>query len=251
MTGYRIPPHIRDAWTERRRETLGRQVALAGGPPIGAVVFDAYGTLFDVQSVEATCATLARDPAAFVAHWRARQLEYSWLRSLMGRYADFATVTAEALEQTLAHFKLHPGDEIVGDLLAAWETLEPFPEVPATLDRLRDLPLAILSNGSPAMLAALLAHTRLGDRFAAVLSVDAARAYKPDPRVYALAPAALDLPAEQILFVSANAWDAVGAKAYGFRVAWCNRTSRAFDTHGPAPDLEVQSLGGVADALGR
>jgi 2-haloacid dehalogenase len=251
MTGYRIPPHIRDAWTERRRETLSHQVALAAGPPIGAVVFDAYGTLFDVQAVEAACATLARDPAAFVALWRARQLEYSWLRSLMGRYADFATVTAEALDHTLAHFRIHPGDEIVRDLLDAWLALEPFPDVRATLARLRDLPLAILSNGSPAMLAAVLAHSGLAGDFAAVLSVDAARAYKPDPRVYALAPAALNLPADQILFVSANAWDAVGAKAYGFRVAWCNRAGRTFDTHGPAPDLEVRSLEGVADALKR
>src|SRR3954465_7329285 len=145
MTGYRIPPHIRVAWSERRLERLGQQVALAGGPPIGAGVFDAYGTLFDLQTGEAARAPPGRAPAAFVALWRAKQLEYSWLRSMMGRYADFATVTAEALDHTLAHFRTHPGDEIVRDLLDAWLTLEPFPEVSATLARLRDLPLAILS----------------------------------------------------------------------------------------------------------
>src|SRR4051794_4903858 len=133
MTGHHIPPFVRDAWTARRQRTLADQVALAGGPPIGAVVFDAYGTLFDPQSVEAECATLPRDPAAFVAHWRAKQLEYSWLRTLMGCYVDFAAVTAEALEQTLAHFRVHPGDEIVDDLLAAWGKLQPYPEVVGAL----------------------------------------------------------------------------------------------------------------------
>lgn len=251
MTGRHIPSHIRDAWSGRRREALARQVALADGPPIGAVVFDAYGTLFDLGAVEAACAGVAGDPAAFAAHWRGKQLEYSWLRTLMGTYADFAAVTAEALGQTLAHFRIGPADAPVADLLASWRALEPFPEVAAALDRLCDLPLAILSNGSPAMLAEVLAHARLDEHFAAVLSVDAARAYKPDPRAYALAPAALDLPGDQILFVTANAWDAVGAKAAGFRVAWCNRAGQAFDTHGPAPDLEVPGLGGVADALRR
>jgi len=122
-------------------------------------------------------------------------------------------------------------------------------DVPGALDRLRTRPLAILSNGSPAMLASVLAHTSLTGHFAHVLSVDAARAYKPDPRVYALAPAALGLPAERILFVSANGWDAAGAKACGFRVAWCNRAGHAPETHGPAPDLEVRSLDRLADAL--
>jgi 2-haloacid dehalogenase len=144
-----------------------------------------------------------------------------------------------------------PTRTTIGALLDAWGTLEPFPEVNGTLERLRGLPLAILSNGSPMMLAAVLDHNDLADRFAAVLSADAARTYKPDPRVYALAPAALDLPADRILFVSANAWDAVGAKAYGFRVAWCNRAAHVGETYGPAPDLELRALDGVADALRR
>lgn len=249
MPARHIPPVVRDAHTHRRNETLAQQVTLAGLPPIEAIVFDAYGTLFNVASVERACAGIAHDPAAFVALWRAKQLEYSWLRSLMGRYADFAAVTAEALDHTLAHFLTHPDDAIVRDLLAAWRTLEPFPDVPGALDRLRARPLAILSNGSPAMLAGVLAHSGLAGRFAHVLSVDAVRAYKPDPRAYALAPAALRLPAERILFVSANGWDAAGAKACGFTVAWCNRAGGARELHGPAPDLEVRSLDRLADAV--
>lgn len=244
-------PLIRESWSARQRETLAWQVALATGPPIAAVVFDAYGTLFGLAGIERACAHFLPEPAPFVALWRAKQLEYSWLRSLMGTYADFAQVTAEALDHTLAHFALRPEAEERRLLLAAWTTLDPFPEVPAALARLDSLPLAILSNGTPAMLATLLAHGDLARRFTAVLSADAAGGYKPQPCVYALAPAALDLPAEQILFVSANAWDAVGAKAYGFRVAWCNRFGRIDDLHGPRPDLELRALDQVADALGR
>lgn len=241
-----IPPHIRDASKERSIERLRETLAEATAAPVAAIVFDAYGTLFDVRSIEAACATVALDPAAFAAHWRAKQLEYSWQRSLMGRYADFATVTAEALDYTLARFRVHPGDEIVDELLQTWRTLEPFPEVRDALAALAPRPLAILSNGSPAMLDALLRHTHLADRFAAVLSVDAAQTYKPDPRAYALATDALKLPAARILFVTANPWDAVGAKAFGFRVAWCNRAGLPFDTHGPAPDYEIRALDGIA-----
>ncbi|MFN8511484.1 MAG: haloacid dehalogenase type II [Chloroflexia bacterium] len=244
-----IPPHVRDAWQDRSIARLREGLAEATAAPVAALVFDAYGTLFDVRSVEAACATISLDPPAFVAHWRAKQLEYSWQRSLMGRYADFATVTAEALEQTLRRFRTHIDDEIFADLLDAWRTLAPFPEVRAALDALAPRPLAILSNGSPAMLDALLRHTRLTDRFAAVLSIDAAQTYPPDPRAYALATAALDLPAARILFVTANAWDAVGAKTFGFRVAWCNRLTLPFDPHGPAPDLEITTLAELANTL--
>lgn len=240
-----LPPHVRDAWQGRSVERLRQELARATDAPLGAIVFDAYGTLFDVRAIESACADLTDDAAAFAAHWRAKQVEYSWLRGLMGRYADFATVTAEALDHSLARFDLRSGDAAKEKLLDAWLALEPFPEVEEALRGLEGLPLAILSNGSPAMLDALLRHSGLTKRFAAVLSVDAAKAYKPDPRVYALATAALDLPASRILFVTANAWDAVGAKNFGFRVAWCNRAGQAFDTHGPGPDVVVGSLAEV------
>jgi 2-haloacid dehalogenase len=244
-----IPSHVRDAWKGRSIEHLRERLAEATEAPSAAIVFDAYGTLFDVRSIEAACAVLTKDTATFAAHWRAKQLEYSWQRSLMGRYADFATVTAEALDHALARFRVNPGDEIVDDLLNAWRKLEPFPEVRDALAALASRPLAILSNGSPKMLDAVLRHTGLADRFAAVLSVDAAQTYKPDPRAYALATDALNLPAARILFVTANTWDAVGAKVFGFRVAWCNRAGIPFDTHGAAPDLEVRSLDEIVGVL--
>jgi 2-haloacid dehalogenase len=251
MTDLPRAPFLRDAWATRRREILARQVALAEGPPIGAVVFDAYGTLFDLAGVERACATLLPESAPFVALWRAKQLEYSWLRALMGAYADFDRITAEALDHALAHHALRPTAESRRELLAAWLALDPFADVADALARLSGLPLAILSNGTPRALAALLARGDLADRFAAVLSADAVERYKPQPEVYALAPAALELPAARILFVSANGWDAVGAGACGFPVALCNRAGRTPDTHGPAPTLEVRDLGQLAEALGR
>ena len=244
-----IPPHVREAWTNLSIAQLRAALAHAVTDPRGAIVFDAYGTLFDVRSIEAACAAVATDAATFAAHWRSKQLEYSWQRTLMGRYADFAAITAEALDHTLARFDLRADEEARRALLDAWRTLEPFPDVREALERLSPRPLAILSNGSPAMLDALLAHNGLTGRFAAVLSVDAAGAYKPDPRAYALAPAALGQPAERLLFVTANPWDAIGAKSFGFRVAWCNRAGNLFDKHGPGPDIEVRSLAQLAEAL--
>jgi 2-haloacid dehalogenase len=244
-------PLLRDALSNRRRETLARQVALAAGPPIGAVVFDAYGTLFDLAAIERACAAILPEPAPFVALWRAKQLEYSWLRALMDTYADFDQITAEALDHALAQYALRPTASVRSALLAAWRDLESFPDVADAFVRLSGLPLAILSNGIPDALAALLARNELVGAFAAVLSADSVGRYKPQSEVYALAPAALDLPIARILFVSANGWDAVGAQAYGFPVAWCNRAGRTPETHGPAPTLEVRDLGQLAEALGR
>lgn len=244
-----IPRHVRDAWKERGIERLRRELDRTTSGPPGAIVFDAYGTLFDVRSVEAACASLTSDAAAFTALWRTKQLEYSWLRSLMGQYADFATVTAEALDYSLARFELSPGAGARQRLLDSWLTLGLYPEVAEALRALASHHLAILSNGSPAMLDAVVRHNGLTNRFASVLSVDPVRAYKPDPRVYAHAADALALPAARVLFVTANAWDAVGAKNFGFRVAWCNRLGLAFDTHGPAPDLKVGSLARLHGAL--
>ncbi len=251
MEGPILPRPTGEAWAGRRDETLRWQLTLAGLPPVEAIVFDAYGTLFDVRAVEATCRRLIADAAAFAALWRAKQLEYAWLRTLMGAYVPFEQITAEALDYTLRRHDLTLDEAARRATLDAWLRLEPFPEVPAALARLADRPLAILSNGSPAMLHRILAHNGLEAAFRHVLSVDAVGAYKPDPRVYALAPAALTVPAERILFVSSNPWDAVGAKAYGYGVAWCNRAGAVLDRHGPAPDLEVRALDQLADALGR
>jgi 2-haloacid dehalogenase len=246
-----IPPHEQDAWASRRRAQLRRDPAEHAGPASAAVVFDAYGTLFDVTSVETACTAITPDAAAFASLWRAKQLEYTWLRTLMGRYADFATVTAEALDYTLRRFAIAPDDASRDRLLAAWQALALYPDAQTLLDQPPSLPLGILSNGTPAMLHALLDHAGVAHRFQAVLSVDAVHAYKPDPRVYALAPAAFNVAPDAILFVTANAWDAAGAQAAGLRAAWCNRAGLPFDTHAPAPPLELPSLAHLPEALAR
>ncbi len=246
-----LPPIVRDLASAQRQQRLFWQVALAQGPAIEAVVFDAYGTLFSVAALEAHCQDIVPDPTAFVAFWRAKQLEGSWQRALSGYYADFAQVTHEALLTTLAQFRVQPKPATVRALVACWSKLTAFPDAATTLERLHDLPLAILSNATPAMLQAVVATNDFPRTFQAILSVDAVQTYKPDPRVYALAPAALDLPAERILFVSANSWDALGAKAFGLRVAWCNREQQPIDHYGPAPDLVVHALTDIAAALQR
>ena len=251
MEGSVLPRLTQEAWASRRDETLRWQLTLGALPPVEAIVFDAYGTLFDVRTIEAACARLTPDAATFAALWRAKQLEYTWLCTLMGAYVPFEQVTAEALDYALRRHDLAPDAALRRAALDAWLGLEPFPEAPAALARLADRPLAILSNGSPAMLGPLTARDGLDGIFRHILSADAAGAYKPDPRVYGLAPAALGRPVDRILFVSSNAWDAVGAKAHGFGVAWCNRGGAPLDGHGPAPDLELRSLDQLADALGR
>jgi 2-haloacid dehalogenase len=211
--------------------------------PAGKVIlFDAYGTLFDVEGVTAACAGLVADPGAFVAAWRRRQLEYSWLRTLLGRYVDFEQISAEALEATAAAFRQSLSADAREVLLAAWLRPTPFPEVPAALAALTDYRLGILSNGSPAMLRTVLEATSLADRFAWVLSVDAVRAYKPSPAAYALGVQATGLPADQILFVSSNYWDAVGAATFGYRACWVRRNTASAERLGREPDRSVSTL---------
>lgn len=187
---------------------------------IEAVVFDAYGTLFDVQSVAAAT------EAAFPGHgtvitqlWRLKQLEYTWLRSLMGQYADFWTVTQDSLAYTVETLGLSATPERLAELSAAYDALALYPEAREALEALSPLRLAIFSNGSPAMLARLVAQSGIGPLLETVISVDEIRAYKPDPRGYAHVEARLGLSREQILFVSSNGFDIAGAKAHGFRVA--------------------------------
>ena len=205
-------------------------------PGIKAYIFDAYGTLFDVHSVIDAGRQITGDPAALSAIWRQKQLEYTWLRSLMGRYVDFWVITESALRYAIRRLDLAATDSQIQQLMTAYLSLACFPEVKAALARLAPWPCAILSNGAPTMLQAAVDSSGLGSSLRHVLSVDAVKIYKPAPAVYALGPVALQLPAEQILFVSSNAWDVAGAKAFGYQVAWCNR--------GHAPEEE---LGVVAD----
>jgi 2-haloacid dehalogenase len=182
------------------------------------------------------------DPGALSVAWRGKQLEYSWLRALMGRYEDFWTVTEHALRWAIARLRLHATDADVRRLMEAYLSLACFPEVPDVLAGLAGRPRAILSNGAPRMLAAAVASSGLTAHLEHVLSVDAVKTYKPSPLVYALAPQALGLPAAELLFVSSNAWDVAGAKSFGYRVAWCNRTGAPAEHLGAGPDHVVGSL---------
>lgn len=209
-----------------------------------AVIFDAYGTLFDVAAVRQACAGIAADPAAFVGLWRAKQLEYAFLRSLMGHYADFEVVTREALGYAAATFgiTLTPADQAA--LVEAWFAVSPFPDAEPALRALtaRGLDLAILSNGTPAMLDRLVRATGLAGLFSQLLSVDAVQRYKPDPAVYALIEQRLGVERAEALFVSSNGWDAAGARAFGLRVAWVNRAGAPADELGHPPSHVLASL---------
>jgi 2-haloacid dehalogenase len=211
-------------------------------PPIRGFIFDAYGTLFDIHSVVDAGRALTNDPMALSLTWRQKQLEYTWLRALMGRYEDFWSVTEAALRFALRKLGLHATDAQVTGLMEAYLTLACYPEVRAALERLQGRPVAILSNGSPRMLEAAVRSSGLTGLVHHVLSVDAVRTYKPAPAVYALGPQALGEPAASLLFVSGNAWDVAGAKAFGYQVCWCNRAKPPAEELGVVPDYVVERL---------
>ena len=209
---------------------------------IRGYVFDAYGTLFDVHAVVEAGRAITTDPAALSAAWRQKQLEYTWLRALMDRYEDFWAVTAAALRHAVRRLGLTASEAELARLMDAYLSLACFPEVRAALARLAGRPRAILSNGAPRMLAAAVAASGLGRHLEHIISVDAVRTYKPSPRVYALGPETLGVPAGELLFVSSNAWDVAGAKAFGYRVAWCNRTGAPEEELGLPAGLVVRGL---------
>jgi 2-haloacid dehalogenase len=216
-----------------------------------ALVFDAYGTLFDVHSVTALCDELWPGKGAQLSQlWRTRQLEYTWLRSLMGRYEDFARVTEASLRYACAALNLPYDDAKRERLMRAYLQLATFPEVKDALGELRGIRLAILSNGGPAMLRDLVTNSGLAAVIPDVLSVDELKIYKPSPKVYQLAVDRLGVPAASIGFVSSNGWDAAGAKSFGFRTFWVNRAGAPRDGLGFAPDHELGSLTELPALLG-
>ena len=219
---------------------------------IPAAIFDAHGTLFGVASAArrafAGDAAMAAVWPRLAEDWRRKQLEYSWLRAIMGQHADFRSVTADALDWALA------AQGIAADrarLMALYDTCEAFPEVPGVPAdlRARGLPCAILSNGSPGMLASAVGAAGLDGAFAAVLSVEAAGVFKPDARVYALVPARLGVAAADTLFVSSNGWDAAGAALFGFRTVCVNRTRAPPDRLPAAPDTVLTDLAALPSIL--
>ena len=211
---------------------------------IRACVFDAYGTLFDYASAAAGCRDVLGDKLErLTALWRDKQLQYTWLRAIQGRHADFRQVTGDALDFALATLGL-TSSALRDRLMSLYLKLDAFPEVPETLKRLRTggMKTAILSNGSPMMLQAAVESAGLVGLFDAVLSVEEVGVYKPHPKVYQLAVDRLGLPASAISFQSSNAWDAYAASAFGMQVVWCNRYGQMRERLPGSPDREIKSL---------
>ena len=219
---------------------------------VKACVFDAYGTVFDFASAARRCEDVLGDRiGALTTLWRDKQLAYSWLRATQGRHADFWQVTGDALDFTLETMGLdEPG--LRDRLMALYLELEPFPEVPGVLRSLKQAgyPIAILSNGSPRMLDAIVKAADFDRLFDAVLSIEEVGVYKPHPSVYQLAVDQLGLPSDQIAFQSSNAWDAHAASAFGMQVVWCNRYAQRRERLPGAPDREVTSLSELPGIVG-
>jgi 2-haloacid dehalogenase len=211
---------------------------------IGACVFDAYGTLFDVASAAARCKDDLGDQWEPLSDlWRMKQLNYSWLRSLMGEYRDFWQITSDALDYAMESLGIDD-NALRGKLMNLYGTLDAYPEVPAMLEKLRagGIKTAILSNGSMHMLNLAVESAKLEESFDDVISVDDLQVYKPHPSVYQLAVDALSLPADRICFMSSNAWDVAGAANFGFKVNWVNRFDQATERLPGEPANEIKAL---------
>jgi 2-haloacid dehalogenase len=219
---------------------------------IRACVFDAYGTLFDYASAALCCRDVLGDRFEELnAMWRQKQLQYTWLRTCQGRHADFWQVTGDALDFTMESLGI-ADLELRQHLMNLYLTLDPFADVPDTLARLKaqGLTIAILSNGSPAMLDAVVESSKLGHLLDAIISVEEAGVYKPHPSVYRLAVGRLGIPAAAIAFSSSNGWDAYGASAFGMRVVWCNRYGQKPERLPGTPDRVIRSLAELPAILG-
>ena len=219
---------------------------------ISALVFDAYGTIFDVHSVGRLAEShFPGKGAALSSAWRTKQLEYTWLRTIMGGYEDFSRVTRSSLDWALESMGLEADDAMKKSLLDEYRRLAVYPDARAALTKLAESrALAILSNGHPEMLDAVVDHNQLRNHFrGGVLSVHPARKFKPDPAVYRIAEESLGVMRSLIGFVSSNGWDAAGAKAFGFRVYWVNRAGAPVERLGVRPDAIVKDLGELASQL--
>ena len=219
---------------------------------ISVCVFDAYGTLFDYNTAAGRHSAVLGEKAAPLADlWRLKQLQYTWLRSLMGRYTGFWQVTGEALDFAMGELCIED-EALRANLMEAYLTLDTYPEVQETLATLRahGLRTAILSNGESSMLDAAVEAAGIADSLDAVLSVEEVGIYKPHPSVYQLVVDRLGVEAANVSFQSSNAWDANGAAAFGFRVAWCNRFGQGQERVPEAPDAEIATLAELPALLG-
>lgn len=219
---------------------------------IKSVVFDAYGTLYDVQSVASVIDESFPDHGDVITQvWRLKQLEYSWLRALMGRYVDFWDITKESLLFALQQLDLDYSPGLFDQLMEKYLNLDPFPDAKPTLEAISDAQLAILSNGSPMMLDTLVENSGFNALLSAVISIDPRQVFKPSPDTYTLIEEQLGTAPEEVLFVSSNAFDICGAKSFGLQVAWIERVTPSQISHevnsaeivGPGTMYKILRLG--------
>lgn len=219
---------------------------------IQGIVFDLYGTLYNVHSVSRACDELYPGHGDEISKmWRQKQLEYTWLRSLMNRYVSFEKATEDALRFTCAQLGLPLDDETHQRLADVYLSLKPHDDTPAALQRLKEagIPLGIISNGSHRSIHEVVTHSELNWAFDELISVEEVQVFKPHESVYTLAEKRMGFARENILFVSSNAWDASAASTFGYPVCWVNRQKGAFDELGSRPTHTASDLGEMADWL--
>ena len=212
---------------------------------VAAAVFDLYGTLLAIDSMQTRVAAAGvPEPVSFVADWRRKQLEYTFLTTIAKAYRDFDELTKDALAFTCEQREVELDASVMHALADAWRTMPAYADVAPVLRGLaaRNVPLAVLTNGTPSSANTALEHAGVRELLTDVLSVDSVRAYKPDPRVYGLVTARFACAPREIVFVSSNSWDAWGAAAFGFRVAWCNRARSTFEILRPLPETTLAGL---------
>ena len=210
---------------------------------IKAIIFDAYGTLFDVNSAAEKCKDKIGDKwEGFANFWRTTQLEYTWLRSLMKRHKDFWQITEDSLDKSMKAFNIDP--KMKKELLNLYKVLSPFKEVPKTLKTLkeRNFKLAILSNGTPSLLNELVKSNNLNDLFNDLFSIQEVGIYKPDSKVYDMPIKKYKIEKNEVVFLSANTWDVSGGGNYGFNSIWVNRNNSIFDNLDYRPQNEIKNL---------
>ena len=217
---------------------------------IKAIIFDAYGTLFDVNSAAEKCKSKIGDKwEGFANYWRTTQLEYTWLRSLMKRHKDFWQVTEDSLDKSMKVYSIDPSMRI--ELLKLYKVLSPFEEVPNVLKILKEkkFKLAILSNGTPALLNELVKSNNLDNLFNDVFSIEQVGIYKPDSKVYDIPIKKYRIQKEEVVFLSANTWDVSGGGNYGFNSIWVNRNNNVFDNLDFKPNEEIKNLNHLLEIL--
>ena len=217
---------------------------------IKAIIFDAYGTLFDVNSAAKMCKSkIGNKWESFANYWRTTQLEYTWLRSLMGKHKDFWQITEDSLDKSMKAFQI--GGEMKDELLALYKILSPYPEVKETLEKLKEkkYKLSILSNGTPALLNELVKSNNLENLFDDIFSIEEVGVYKPDGKVYEIPIKKYKIKPNEIAFLSANTWDVSGGGNYGYNAIWVNRNKNIFDNLDFKPKNEVKNLTELLDII--